>query len=384
MSLPKYLCIMLYVKLMLCSGLPCIYGQLEEGGQSVMKLIGLVVCHGSVVNWRRSGVSLSWKLCSVMVFQGYMFNWLGGSIGVAVCHVSVVDWRRGWDQSVMKIRQCNCLPDIHAQLRGYMWSHCALHLTSWPTWTLHLKTWPNSMTVSNGLSLQTQISYDFISCHWHFEMGGISEHFIWQVDLVEHFIWKVDLILWLFQMGSHWRHRWGNSWSAVTGSFMGGISESEHCIWKYELISDVHVHCILFTTSDNYGGYIWQLIWTLHLKIWSHMWCPCALHLTTMEGYIWHLIWTLHLKIWTHFLISGLGLSVLFIWALHLKMGGISQSEHFIWKFGSQCALHLKLGGISESEHFIWKYGSYCALHLKLGGISESEHFIWKFEFLDI
>ena len=29
---PRYLCIMLYVKLMWCSGLPWICGQLEEGG----------------------------------------------------------------------------------------------------------------------------------------------------------------------------------------------------------------------------------------------------------------------------------------------------------------------------------------------------------------
>ena len=81
--------------------------------------------------------------------------------------------------------------------------------------------------------------------------------------------------------------------------------------------------------------------------------------------------------------------------------GGISESEHFIWKFGSQCELHLKQGrrvvyltadlgtasenlnshlilvsssdkfwaGISESEHFIWKFGSQCALHLKLRGV---------------
>ena len=49
----------------------------------------------------------------------------GGSIGVVVCHVSVVNWRRGWCQSVMKIRHCNGLPDIHAQLRGvYVISLC--------------------------------------------------------------------------------------------------------------------------------------------------------------------------------------------------------------------------------------------------------------------
>ena len=103
---------------------------------------------------------------------------------------------------------------------------------------------------------------------------------------------RLDLILWPFQRGSHWRHRLGNSWSAVTGSFTwgvylnlntssenmnsylmsvctsscsshltrtrGGMSDSlsVHFIWKYELISDVHVHFILFTSSENYGGYI--------------------------------------------------------------------------------------------------------------------------------
>ena len=45
-----------------------------------------------------------------------MFDW--GSISVVVCHVSVVDWRREWDESVMKIMQCNGLPDIHARLTG--------------------------------------------------------------------------------------------------------------------------------------------------------------------------------------------------------------------------------------------------------------------------
>ena len=57
MSLPKYLCIMLYVKPMSYSGLPCIYGQLEEGISVSWNWYDVVVCHGSVVNWRRGGVS---------------------------------------------------------------------------------------------------------------------------------------------------------------------------------------------------------------------------------------------------------------------------------------------------------------------------------------
>ena len=30
----------------------------------------------------------------------------------------MVNWRRGWGQSVMKIMQCNGLPEIHARLTG--------------------------------------------------------------------------------------------------------------------------------------------------------------------------------------------------------------------------------------------------------------------------
>ena len=78
--------------------------------------------------------------------------------------------------------------------------------------------------------------------------------------------------------------------------------------------------------SSYFGGYIWQLIWVLHLTSWP----SCALHLKTWPnsaihfkwaltddidqqrfhllsltvscgGYIWQLIWVLHLKIWTCF-----------------------------------------------------------------------------------
>ena len=110
MSLPKYLCIMPYVKLMSCSGLSCIYGWLEEGGQSVMKLIWCSVmkimqCNGlpgihvqltmgiyqcsslpCICGWLQEvgGVSLSWKLGSVMVFQISMLNW--GGISDLIVH----------------------------------------------------------------------------------------------------------------------------------------------------------------------------------------------------------------------------------------------------------------------------------------------------------
>ena len=79
------------MKLMQCCGLAWRYGQLEEGwGQSVMKKI-----------WCNSLPEIHAQPT-------------GGSISVVVCHVSVVNWKRGWGQSVMKIMQCNGLPESHA------------------------------------------------------------------------------------------------------------------------------------------------------------------------------------------------------------------------------------------------------------------------------
>ena len=140
-------------------------------------------------------------------------------------------------------------------------------------WTLPLKIWVPVCTSS--------------------KTGGISEHFIWQVDLVGHFIWKLDLIL-------------------LSVTYLGTSSEN---LTKF---------CHLYTSS-YFGRYIWQLIWVLHLTSWP----SCALHLKTWPnsaicfewtliddknqwrlhlwslavlfgGYIWELIWVLHLKIWTH------------------------------------------------------------------------------------
>ena len=100
----RYLCIMLYVKLTWCSGLPWISGQLEDGwGQSVMKLIQC-----SALTW----IYGQWKLFGVMVFQRSMLDWLGGPsakvgssakfalmyvscFSVVVLHGSMVNWRRG-------------------------------------------------------------------------------------------------------------------------------------------------------------------------------------------------------------------------------------------------------------------------------------------------
>ena len=58
---PRYMCILLYVKLIWCSGIPYIYGQLEGGTSALgicafcymLNLCGVVVFHRSIVNWRR-------------------------------------------------------------------------------------------------------------------------------------------------------------------------------------------------------------------------------------------------------------------------------------------------------------------------------------------
>ena len=66
------------------------------------------------------------------------------------------------------------------------------------------------------------------------------------------------LWIWLFWMGSHFRHWSTNSWPAVTDSF-------------------------------NCGGYIWQLICKCHLKIWTQFWGGNLSSKFTIKLNIWNL-----------------------------------------------------------------------------------------------
>ena len=68
-TLHCYLCILIYVKLIWCSGLPEIYARLEEWGGSV--------CHGYMC------ILLCVKLLSVMVLQRHMLDWRRECNGVA-------------------------------------------------------------------------------------------------------------------------------------------------------------------------------------------------------------------------------------------------------------------------------------------------------------
>ena len=117
---PMYMCILLYVKHIQCSGIPDIYGQLEEPLRGfdvcafclyVKLLCTVVVFHTSMVNWRRRPwymfillyVKLLW--CStVPCIYGQLevdtaalsispFCYVLNIFSVVVFHTSMVDWR---------------------------------------------------------------------------------------------------------------------------------------------------------------------------------------------------------------------------------------------------------------------------------------------------
>ena len=68
-----------------------------------------MVIHGSLVDWRRGGVSLSWNQFSVVVFHGSMVNWRG-LCSQQICQV--------W---------CSSIPGISAQVRGSICHRSMLH-----------------------------------------------------------------------------------------------------------------------------------------------------------------------------------------------------------------------------------------------------------------
>ena len=82
---PWYMCILLYVKLIWCSGTTQIYGQLEKGGLGIcaffymLNLISVVVLHKSLVNWRRG----PWYMCIlvyVSLTQCSSIPWICGQL----------------------------------------------------------------------------------------------------------------------------------------------------------------------------------------------------------------------------------------------------------------------------------------------------------------
>ena len=160
-----YICILLYVKLIWCSGgawiyyrlsrgvhLPCvcvhssicetfwcsgvawIYDQLKEGGPSARHIcafcymwnwFGVVVLHGSMINWSRGWVSLSWKWCSVMVsidggsiYHAYMCMLLC----VKLIQCSGVAWIYDWlTRGLCHVYMCILLDVKLMQCSGVAW-----------------------------------------------------------------------------------------------------------------------------------------------------------------------------------------------------------------------------------------------------------------------
>ena len=83
------MCILLYVKLLWCSGIPYIYGQLEGG-------------------------TCAWGICA--------FCYLLNIFGVVTFNRSMVNWRRGhWYMCILlyvKLLWCSSIPYIYGQLEG--------------------------------------------------------------------------------------------------------------------------------------------------------------------------------------------------------------------------------------------------------------------------
>ena len=87
-----------------------------------------------------------------------MWNWWGCS-GVPCIYCWL---QEGWGQSVIKLIQCNGLPEIHAQLtRGYILSEGTPHLKIWPNsawdrssenWGVHL-VWGYTSSENNSLAV---------------------------------------------------------------------------------------------------------------------------------------------------------------------------------------------------------------------------------------
>ena len=103
---PQYMCILLYVKLIWCSGIPQMYGQLEEGGLGrcafcyMLNLCGVVVFYTSMVAWRRVPEVYVYSYVKLMWYSGFHRSMI--YVHSAICetylvqwifHTSMVDWR---------------------------------------------------------------------------------------------------------------------------------------------------------------------------------------------------------------------------------------------------------------------------------------------------
>ena len=121
-----YMCILLYMKLMWCSGVAQIYGQLEEGVESVypwymciLLYMTLMQCSGVAqiyAQLEEEWVSLPWvyvhsaicEFCSVVVFQRFMLDWRRGVRSVCHGYMCILLY--------VQLIWCSSFPEIYAQL----------------------------------------------------------------------------------------------------------------------------------------------------------------------------------------------------------------------------------------------------------------------------
>ena len=90
-----YMCIHLYVKLILCSGVACIYDRLIGGPSAIgifaffymWNLFGVVVLHGSMIDW---GGSICLRY-GVVVLHGSMIDWWGVHLPWVYLHSSICE-----------------------------------------------------------------------------------------------------------------------------------------------------------------------------------------------------------------------------------------------------------------------------------------------------
>ena len=117
-----YMCILLYVKLIWCSGFPEIYAQLKGDTSAfgicaffhMWNLFGVVVFQRSMFNWRRSGYVCLWYMCILLHVKPiwcsgfpeiyallggtlalgiYAFHYMWNLFSVVVFQRSMLNWR---------------------------------------------------------------------------------------------------------------------------------------------------------------------------------------------------------------------------------------------------------------------------------------------------
>ena len=94
---PQYMCILLYVKCIWCSGIPYIYGQLEEGA--------LVYVHSAI--------------CETYLVQWYFIvQWSIGGGYISPMYMCILLY--------VKLICCSGIPQIYGQLEEGPWSMCIL------------------------------------------------------------------------------------------------------------------------------------------------------------------------------------------------------------------------------------------------------------------